>query len=80
MAAHHVVLAERKLIVHVYAVEKFQVCMASKLPRVVPIRARSGLIHDLGTQVSDLPAILDTILWRVGAADCEMWNGHQHGF
>ncbi|GMN67725.1 hypothetical protein TIFTF001_036781 [Ficus carica] len=30
--------------------------------------------------VSDLPAILDAILWRVGAADCEMWNGHRHGF
>ncbi|GMN28336.1 hypothetical protein TIFTF001_044228, partial [Ficus carica] len=28
--------------------------------------------------VSDLPAILDAILWRVGAADCEMWNGHRH--
>ncbi|GMN22913.1 hypothetical protein TIFTF001_050237, partial [Ficus carica] len=24
--------------------------MASKLPRVVPIRTRSGLVHDLGTQ------------------------------
>ncbi|GMN21699.1 hypothetical protein TIFTF001_048918 [Ficus carica] len=24
--------------------------MASKLPRVVPIRVRSGLVHDLGTQ------------------------------
>ncbi|GMN68641.1 hypothetical protein TIFTF001_037694 [Ficus carica] len=30
---------------------KVYVCMASKLPRVVPIRARSGLVHDLGTQV-----------------------------
>ncbi|GMN57675.1 hypothetical protein TIFTF001_026788 [Ficus carica] len=29
--------------------------------------------------VSDLPTILDAILWRVGAADCEMWNGHRHG-
>ncbi|GMN35482.1 hypothetical protein TIFTF001_042233, partial [Ficus carica] len=29
---------------------KVYVCMASKLPRVVPIRARSGLVHDLGTQ------------------------------
>ncbi|GMN74464.1 hypothetical protein TIFTF001_053159 [Ficus carica] len=26
--------------------------ISSKLPRVVPIRARSGLVHDLGTQVS----------------------------
>ncbi|GMN58710.1 hypothetical protein TIFTF001_027813 [Ficus carica] len=26
----------------------------------------------LCTMVSDLPAILDAILWRVGAADCEM--------
>ncbi|GMN58668.1 hypothetical protein TIFTF001_027758 [Ficus carica] len=32
------------------------------------------------TTVSDLLAILDAILWRVGAADCEMWNGHHHGF
>ncbi|GMN67067.1 hypothetical protein TIFTF001_036134 [Ficus carica] len=30
---------------------KVYVCMASKLPRVVPIRARSGLVHDLGTQL-----------------------------
>ncbi|GMN71556.1 hypothetical protein TIFTF001_052699 [Ficus carica] len=29
--------------------------------------------------VSDLPAIHDAILWRVGAADCEKWNGHHHG-
>ncbi|GMN22533.1 hypothetical protein TIFTF001_040285 [Ficus carica] len=35
-----------------WKIEKFQVCMASKLPRVVPIRARSGLVHDLGTQVT----------------------------
>ena len=27
--------------------EKFQVCMASKLPRVVPTRTRSGLVHGL---------------------------------
>ncbi|GMN47144.1 hypothetical protein TIFTF001_016325 [Ficus carica] len=26
--------------------------MANKLPRVVPIRARSGLVHDLGIQVT----------------------------
>ncbi|GMN61670.1 hypothetical protein TIFTF001_030770 [Ficus carica] len=30
--------------------------------------------------VSDLLAILDAILWRVGAAYCEMWNGHHHGY
>ncbi|GMN21407.1 hypothetical protein TIFTF001_048874 [Ficus carica] len=27
--------------------------MASKLPRVVPIRVRSGLVHDLGTQIKE---------------------------
>ncbi|GMN28111.1 hypothetical protein TIFTF001_044198 [Ficus carica] len=54
--------------------------MASKLPRVVPIRVRSGLVHDLGTQVSILPAISDAILWKAGAADCEMWDGHCHSF
>ncbi|GMN49656.1 hypothetical protein TIFTF001_018828 [Ficus carica] len=32
------------------ATEKFQVCMTSKLPRVVPTRTRSGLVHDLGTR------------------------------
>ncbi|GMN58766.1 hypothetical protein TIFTF001_027866 [Ficus carica] len=39
--------------------------MASKLPRVVPIRARSGLVHDLGTQVSNLSAILNTRRWSL---------------
>nr|GMN34320.1 hypothetical protein TIFTF001_042026 [Ficus carica]GMN34390.1 hypothetical protein TIFTF001_042043 [Ficus carica] len=59
---------------------------------VVSTRVRSGLVHGLSwtrlvapttpwqrATVSDLPAILDAILWRVGAADCEMWNGHRHG-
>ncbi|GMN66184.1 hypothetical protein TIFTF001_035257 [Ficus carica] len=32
---------------YVMGKEKFQVCKASKLPRVVPIRTRSGLVHDL---------------------------------
>ncbi|GMN72724.1 hypothetical protein TIFTF001_052055 [Ficus carica] len=30
--------------------------------------------------VSYLPAIPDAILWRAGSADCEMWDGHCHGF
>ncbi|GMN58489.1 hypothetical protein TIFTF001_027581 [Ficus carica] len=30
--------------------------------------------------VSNLPVILDARLWRDGAADCEMWDGHRHGF
>ncbi|GMN66551.1 hypothetical protein TIFTF001_035618 [Ficus carica] len=60
---------------------------------VVSTRVRSGLVHGLSwtrlaapttpwlrATVSDLPAILDAILWRVGAADCEKWNGHHHGF
>ncbi|GMN29728.1 hypothetical protein TIFTF001_049562 [Ficus carica] len=60
---------------------------------VVSTRVRSGLVHGLSwtrlaapttpwqrATVSDLLAILDAILWRVGAADCEMWNGHHHGF
>ncbi|GMN64984.1 hypothetical protein TIFTF001_034040 [Ficus carica] len=34
----------------------------------------------LSVSVSNLTAVLDAILWRVGAADCEMWNGHHHGF
>ncbi|GMN20993.1 hypothetical protein TIFTF001_043216 [Ficus carica] len=53
----------------------------------------NGLVHDLSwtglvapttpwqrATVIDLPAILDAILWRVGAVDCEMWNGHHHGY
>ncbi|GMN20118.1 hypothetical protein TIFTF001_050989 [Ficus carica] len=31
-------------------------------------------------KVSYLPAIPDTRLWKDGAADCEMWDGHHHGF
>ncbi|GMN74429.1 hypothetical protein TIFTF001_052373 [Ficus carica] len=31
-------------------------------------------------KVSNLPAISDAILWRAGAADCEMWDGYCHGF
>ncbi|GMN19946.1 hypothetical protein TIFTF001_045260 [Ficus carica] len=31
-------------------------------------------------QVSNLPAISDAILWKAGAADCEMWDGHRHKF
>ncbi|GMN73987.1 hypothetical protein TIFTF001_053101 [Ficus carica] len=65
MAKYHVVLPERKLIVHVYAVEKFQVCMASKLPRVVPIRTRSGLVHDLGTQAQAKGSPMTAIHLRV---------------
>ncbi|GMN67961.1 hypothetical protein TIFTF001_037021 [Ficus carica] len=30
--------------------------------------------------VSNLPAISDAILCRAGSADCEMWDGHCHGF
>ncbi|GMN64288.1 hypothetical protein TIFTF001_033361 [Ficus carica] len=65
--------------------------MISMMLYVVSTRVRSGLVHGLSwaglaapttpgqrTTVSDLPAILDAILWRVGAADCEMWNGHHH--
>ncbi|GMN65600.1 hypothetical protein TIFTF001_034689 [Ficus carica] len=36
--------------------------MASKLPRVVPIRTRSGLVHDLGTQVSKVTAHVYVII------------------
>ncbi|GMN47659.1 hypothetical protein TIFTF001_016840 [Ficus carica] len=31
-------------------------------------------------KVSNLPAISDAILWKAGAADCEMWDGHHHKF
>ncbi|GMN25088.1 hypothetical protein TIFTF001_040665 [Ficus carica] len=31
-------------------------------------------------EVSILPAISDAILWKAGAADCEMWDGHCHSF
>ncbi|GMN28399.1 hypothetical protein TIFTF001_046240 [Ficus carica] len=31
---------------YVMGKEKFQVCKASKLPRVVPTRTRLGLVHD----------------------------------
>ncbi|GMN66364.1 hypothetical protein TIFTF001_035430 [Ficus carica] len=31
-------------------------------------------------EVSNLPAISDAILWKAGAADCEMWDGHRHKF
>ncbi|GMN66654.1 hypothetical protein TIFTF001_035721 [Ficus carica] len=34
----------------------------------------------LCTTVSNMPAISDAILWKTGAADCEMWDGHCHGF
>ncbi|GMN66438.1 hypothetical protein TIFTF001_035501 [Ficus carica] len=34
----------------------------------------------LCTTVSNLPAISDAILWKAGAADCEMWDGHRHKF
>ncbi|GMN19275.1 hypothetical protein TIFTF001_039768 [Ficus carica] len=40
-----VVLAERKLTSYVYAVD--YVCMASKLPLVVPIHISSGLVYNL---------------------------------
>ncbi|GMN21297.1 hypothetical protein TIFTF001_048860 [Ficus carica] len=39
-----------------------------------------GSTKEGGLEVSNLTAVLDAILWRVGAADCEMWNGHHHGF
>ncbi|GMN33405.1 hypothetical protein TIFTF001_041889 [Ficus carica] len=29
-------------------------------------------------RVSNLPAISDAILWKAGAADYEMWDGHRH--
>ncbi|GMN45410.1 hypothetical protein TIFTF001_014588 [Ficus carica] len=34
----------------------------------------------LRATVSNLSAIFDAILWKAGAADCEMWDGHRHGF
>ncbi|GMN19636.1 hypothetical protein TIFTF001_039858 [Ficus carica] len=34
----------------------------------------------LCTTVSNLPAISDAILWKAGATDCEMWDGHRHKF
>ncbi|GMN69390.1 hypothetical protein TIFTF001_038439 [Ficus carica] len=53
----------------------------------------NGLVHGLSwiglaastipwlhATVSSLPAILDARLWRDGAADCEMWDEHCHGF
>ncbi|GMN65598.1 hypothetical protein TIFTF001_034658 [Ficus carica] len=55
-------------------------------------RARAECLESLGEQaftlvrpcdaskVSYLPAIPDTRLWKDGAADCEMWDGHHHGF
>ncbi|GMN31911.1 hypothetical protein TIFTF001_044633 [Ficus carica] len=45
LAMYHVVLAERKLTSYVYAV--VYVCMASKLPLVVPIHIKSGLVYNL---------------------------------
>ncbi|GMN40943.1 hypothetical protein TIFTF001_010164 [Ficus carica] len=37
-------------------------------------------IGPLLPDVSNLPAISDAILWKAGAADCEMWDGHCHSF
>ncbi|GMN57542.1 hypothetical protein TIFTF001_026649 [Ficus carica] len=37
-------------------------------------------IGPLLPDVSILPAISDAILWKDGAADCEMWDGHCHSF
>ncbi|GMN70067.1 hypothetical protein TIFTF001_039113 [Ficus carica] len=37
-------------------------------------------IGPLLPDVSILPAISDAILWKAGAADCEMWDGHCHSF
>ncbi|GMN58733.1 hypothetical protein TIFTF001_027831 [Ficus carica] len=34
----------------------------------------------LHATVSNLPAILDARLWRDDVTDCEMWDGHRHGF
>ncbi|GMN68599.1 hypothetical protein TIFTF001_037655 [Ficus carica] len=45
LAMYHVVLAERKLTSYVYAV--VYVCMASKLPLVVPIHIKLGLVYNL---------------------------------
>ncbi|GMN72610.1 hypothetical protein TIFTF001_052880 [Ficus carica] len=56
MAARHVVLAEQKLIVHVYA--------------IVGLDWPPPTTPWLCTTVSNLPAILDARLWRDGAADC----------
>ncbi|GMN30749.1 hypothetical protein TIFTF001_049634 [Ficus carica] len=44
----------------------------------VSIGDRRDFLHT--TTVSNLPAILDARLWRDGVADCEMWDGHRHGF
>ncbi|GMN21777.1 hypothetical protein TIFTF001_043384 [Ficus carica] len=32
------------------------------------------------SRVSNLPAISDAILWKAGAADYEIWDGHRHKF
>ncbi|GMN57683.1 hypothetical protein TIFTF001_026781 [Ficus carica] len=66
--------------------------MISRMQYVVSTRVRSGLVHGLSwtglaapttpwqrTTVSDLPAILDAILWRVGAADWPELRGRQPG-
>ncbi|GMN69116.1 hypothetical protein TIFTF001_038167 [Ficus carica] len=37
-------------------------------------------IGPLLPDVSILPAISDAILWKAGAANCEMWDGHCHSF
>ncbi|GMN70167.1 hypothetical protein TIFTF001_039213 [Ficus carica] len=72
MAARHVVLAGRKLIVHVYAVVH-KVIQCNRVRRY----AQGTYNQD---HVSYLPAMPDTRLWKDGAADCEMWDGHHHGF
>ncbi|GMN27688.1 hypothetical protein TIFTF001_041077 [Ficus carica] len=41
---------------------------------------RSSTTYDITREVSNLPAISDAKLWKAGAADCEMWDGHCHSF
>ncbi|GMN66858.1 hypothetical protein TIFTF001_035923 [Ficus carica] len=61
------------------ATEKFQVCMASKLPRVVPTRTRSGLVHDLGTRgVGEGWVGLSSVM-RGPGFEFSSWGEAQHG-
>nr|GMN27092.1 hypothetical protein TIFTF001_051561 [Ficus carica]GMN27106.1 hypothetical protein TIFTF001_051562 [Ficus carica] len=68
-----------------YVQENFQtfrqIEKAYMIPRIISDLANPNFLWIACIwYVSNLPAILDARLWRDGAADCEMWNGHRLGF
>ncbi|GMN65586.1 hypothetical protein TIFTF001_034654 [Ficus carica] len=62
-----------------HKIKQVNVVVTYRLATRAGLNVAAPITPWLHATVSNLPAISNVLLWKAGAADCEMWDGHRHG-